>query len=112
MLKQVEIGVGFRVESTVRCVALSSDGHSVAASNVEGLRICSIRTGKTRVLLPEFYEVRRIDRGTVVKSNPRETTFAMTFSPDGKLLAAWGGYGTKFFDMPSGGELQRSCPTA
>ncbi len=109
-LKQVAIGVGVRVESTVRCVALSPDGNSIAAKNVEGLSMFSIRTGKTRVLLPEIYEARRIERGSVVKSNPRETTLGVAFSPDGELLAAWGAYGTKFFDMSKGGKLQRSDP--
>jgi WD40 repeat protein len=92
----------------VTCVELSPDGDTVAIRCQEGLRLYSLRTGSERVLLPEYFEIHRTANGYGTKSRSGDSTYGVSFSPDGKLLAGWGEYGLKFFDMSNDCELSRT----
>jgi WD40 repeat protein len=90
----------------VTSIALSASGETVAVRCNEGLRLYDIATGNEQVLLPEYFEIRRSAKGWGTSSRgPR--TFGVAFSIDGKLLAAWGEYGLKFYDMSDDAKLPK-----
>jgi WD40 repeat protein len=96
---------------SVTCLAISPDGDTLAVRCQEGLRSYSVRTGEEHVLLPEFVEFKHLPNGGWgMTTHGGERTIGIAFSPDGKILAAWGDHGLKFFDMTQGGKLQRSVP--
>ena len=93
----------------VTCLALSADNDTLTFRCQEGLHVCSISTGEVRALLPEYFEVIRTATGYGTKSGGNPTR-GISFSPDGNILAAWGAYGLKFFDMSQDRKLQRNQP--
>ena len=90
----------------VSCVAIAPDSDTVAMRCNEGLSVFSILTGKEQAVLPEQFEVTRHANGGYGIRSSGPHTIGARFSPDGKLLAAWGDYGVKLFDMSQGGKLQ------
>jgi WD40 repeat protein len=91
-------------------VELSSDGDTIAVLCQEGLRLYSLSTGTEQVILPENFKVERYDNGGYGTSHSGHSTYGAQFSPDGKLLVAWGSYGLKVFNMSAGCTLLRTEP--
>ncbi len=91
----------------VTSIEFSPDNDTLAMRCEEGLRLFSIGTGEENVILPEFIEITRTGTGWGTKTDGT-STFGIKFSPDGQLLAAWGTYGLKFFEMAQGCELKRA----
>jgi WD40 repeat protein len=90
-------------------IEISPDNDTLAMKCREGLCLYSIATGVTQVILPEEVAITRTNTGWAT-SRAGHTTSGIAFSPDGKVLAAWGSYGLKFFDMAQGCKLQRAPP--
>ena len=81
----------------VSCVDISPDGSMVVVLRNSGLRIYDIATGVKRSLLTDYFEVTRFPGGWGTKG--ARSTWSFSISPDGNVIAAWGSYGIKFFDM-------------
>lgn len=96
------------VQGRVTFKEFSLDGDIIAVRRPKGLHMCSLGTGQEqRINLDEYVE---IPFGPEQKTTIRHkaATIGIDFSPDGRLLAAWGGYGLRFFDKSHGWKLQRA----
>lgn len=72
------------------CVAMSRDGHRVAAAGPRRIKIWDTSSGKLLVTLPGH----------------RKGVFSLAFSPDGQWLASGGGDQVKLWDLAKGRETR------
>jgi WD40 repeat protein len=89
-------------------MAVSPDGKALAIRCEDGLHVLDLATGRKRAVSLERVVVRQTPRGAAEARRYDDKTRGAAFSPDGKLLAAWGFYGLKFFDAPDDYKLVRS----
>jgi WD40 repeat protein len=105
-LREID-GTAFRYRDT--CMAFSPNGENIALRCKAGLYVYNIATGAMQPVLPEYLEVHKRNGGWLGHTEiVGDETRGVTYSPDGRLLAAWGNYGLKLFDTLVGCNLWRS----
>ena len=96
---QVEPPIELPAVRRVARWAMSADGEKVAIAEREALKVYSVSTGEGKIVSPDKFRVEIKYGNKSIGCSYHDNTRDLSFSPDGKYLAAWGIYGVRILDL-------------